>query len=105
MYEDNSDPSLGGIPSFTLTKGFVLNPPNLCSNSLFNVLSCLASTLAGGTQPKLVVISSNGLTDAGHASLPLLIKPLYSVLLGSPHTDKLVMERECLLVSPTLYIS
>ncbi|KIJ42745.1 hypothetical protein M422DRAFT_31265 [Sphaerobolus stellatus SS14] len=86
--------SVGGSPSFTLTKGFVLNPPNLCSSSLFNVLACYPTNTPDAPQPKLIIISSNGLTDAGHAALPILIKPLFSSsALKSAHADKLVMER------------
>src|SRR5215470_5804929 len=73
-----------------MSQGFSLNPPNLCSASLFNVLACYPTDIS--PQPKLVVISSNGLTDAGHAALPFVIKPLFSIALKSPHADKLVME-------------
>lgn len=79
----------GGAPSFSLTKGFVINPPNLCSISLLNILSCYPSV---GPQPKLIVVSSNGLNKAGHDTLPLLVKPLFSYGIRGPHADKLVME-------------
>ena len=55
-------------------------------------------------QPKLVVISSNGLTDASHDSLPFLLKPLYSYGLRGPHADKLIMERESNLLKFRTYV-
>ena len=44
-------------------------------------------------QPKIVTISSTGLTRASHAALPLPLKPLYGYLLSVPHKDKVGAER------------
>ncbi|KAF8522167.1 hypothetical protein BU17DRAFT_45099 [Hysterangium stoloniferum] len=88
--------SVGGTPSFSafsITKGFVLTPPNLCSFSLYNVLACFPEDIPTVPQPKLIVISSNGLTKTSHNALPLVLKPIFSYALHSPHADKLVMER------------
>lgn len=81
--------TVGGAPSFSLTKGFVINPPNLCSITLLNVLSCYP---IAGSHPKLIVVSANGLNKAGHDGLPLLVKPLFAYGIREPHADKLVME-------------
>lgn len=43
--------------------------------------------------PKIITISSSGLTRKGRAALPLLFKPLYGYLLDIPHKDKLGAER------------
>ncbi|KAJ7772662.1 hypothetical protein DFH07DRAFT_913526 [Mycena maculata] len=86
--------TIGATPSsasFSLTKGLVMKTPNLCTQCILNVL-CTMPTSAHGPQPKLVVLSSTGLTPAAHKALPILLKPLYSML-GAPHRDKVAMER------------
>lgn len=45
------------------------------------------------TGPRLITISSTGLSRASHAALPLALKPMYGYLLRSPHADKLGAER------------
>ena len=44
-------------------------------------------------RPKLVFISSTGLSRTSHDALPILLKPLYAYALRAPHADKLGMER------------
>lgn len=44
-------------------------------------------------QPRIITISSIGLTKTSHASLPLPLKPLYGYLLAVPHKDKVGAER------------
>ncbi|RPD58980.1 hypothetical protein L226DRAFT_510763 [Lentinus tigrinus ALCF2SS1-7] len=86
--------TVGGKPSFSITCGFQLNPPDLCTRSLFNLLSTIPDSLrAPETQPRFVVITSNGITSESHAAIPLALKPLYGVLLVAPHADKLGAER------------
>ncbi|OJA19660.1 hypothetical protein AZE42_02817 [Rhizopogon vesiculosus] len=75
--------TVGGLPHFSLTKGFVVSPPNLVTQSLLNVLETLPSA-----HTKIITISSTGLTRASHKALPLLLKPLYGYLLSEPHKDK-----------------
>ncbi|KAG1742657.1 uncharacterized protein EDB91DRAFT_289092 [Suillus paluster] len=75
--------TVGGTPHFSLAKGFTINPPNLVTQSLLNVLETLPSP-----HPKIITISSAGLTRASHKSLPLPLKPLYNYLLTVPHRDK-----------------
>ncbi|KAJ3764344.1 hypothetical protein EV360DRAFT_31524 [Lentinula raphanica] len=81
--------SVGGTPSFSATKGFIITPANLVTQSLLNVL-CTMSTQSA--QPKLITISSAGLTRSAHAKVPLLLKPVY-YLLDVPHKDKMGAER------------
>ncbi|KAL5528864.1 hypothetical protein ACEPAG_4838 [Sanghuangporus baumii] len=86
--------SVGTLAKLCITKGFVLDPPNLCARSMFNLLSVFPRDPA--SQPKLVLVSSSGLGKTAHAALPLPLKPLYGLVLdGSqgPHADKLGMER------------
>ncbi|KAI0074184.1 hypothetical protein K474DRAFT_1601882 [Panus rudis PR-1116 ss-1] len=85
--------SVGSIPKFNLTCGFKLDPVDLCTRSMFNLLLTLPQSLrAHESQPKFIAISSLGLTRISHKALPLIYRPLYSVLLSSPHQDKLGME-------------
>ncbi|KAH7904801.1 hypothetical protein BJ138DRAFT_1119072 [Hygrophoropsis aurantiaca] len=75
--------TVGGIPHFELTKGFVISPPNLVTQSLLNTLNTLPTP-----HPKIITISSTGLTRVSHATLPLPLKPVYGYLLTVPHKDK-----------------
>ncbi|KAI0694572.1 hypothetical protein C8T65DRAFT_584970 [Cerioporus squamosus] len=86
--------TIGGTPSFSITRGFVINPPDLCTRSLLNLLSTIPDSLrVPETQPRFVVVTSMGITSESHAALPLALKPFYGLLLVSPHTDKLGCER------------
>ncbi|KZT63071.1 hypothetical protein DAEQUDRAFT_770956 [Daedalea quercina L-15889] len=86
--------SVGGTPSFHLTKGAVIDPQDLCTHSVRNLVATMPVPLRiPAAQPRIIAISSTGLTRASHAQLPLLFKPLYSYALRAPHQDKLAMER------------
>ncbi|KAG8943584.1 hypothetical protein FRC04_002813 [Tulasnella sp. 424] len=82
--------SVGGTPKFTLSKGFVINPPNLCTSSLVNLLSVIPHDFPA--QPKIVAVTSNGVTADSHKSIPFLAKGFYA-LISVPHADKLGMEK------------
>ncbi|KAJ7072017.1 hypothetical protein C8F01DRAFT_972960 [Mycena amicta] len=82
--------SVGGTPSFGL-KGITINPHNLVTQCILNVL-CTMPSYQNAPQPKLVCISSIGLSPTAHKALPWLMKPLYGMLDG-PHKDKLGLER------------
>lgn len=43
--------------------------------------------------PRIITISTKGLTRSGHAALPLPLRLLYGWLLEIPHADKLGAER------------
>ncbi|KAG8940853.1 hypothetical protein FRC04_005004 [Tulasnella sp. 424] len=83
--------SVGSFPKFSLTKGWVIDPINLCAVSIVNVLSVLPRDPAQ-QQPRLVAITSVGVTAESHAKLPFLFKPIFAML-AAPHADKLGMER------------
>ena len=82
--------TVGTIPSFSLTKGFVQTPANLVTQSLLNALSTIPSQ---AIPPKIITISSTGLTKSSHAALPLLLKPVYGHFLHIPHQDKVGAEK------------
>lgn len=64
---------------------------------MLNVLSTMPTSSTGADtsapQTKVILLSSMGLTKAAHAKLPLLLKPLYGLLLKTAHADKLGLER------------
>ena len=70
-------------------KGFIINPPNLCTISVLNVLRAMAPT---DLRPRLAVLAATGVTTASHRSLPLIMKPVYSWLLPNAFADKRGME-------------
>jgi len=79
--------TVGTMPNFRLTKGFVIDPPNLCT-------ACLMNAICTMPQPtKVITVSAIGIVHASYASLPWIYKPLYSFLIHAPHVDKMGMER------------
>jgi len=74
---------------FHLLKGVIINPPNLCTISLLNVLRVIAPT---DSRPKLAIVSSTGVTTASHHHLPLVMRPIYSWMLPNAFADKRGME-------------
>ncbi|KAL0565412.1 hypothetical protein V5O48_016614 [Marasmius crinis-equi] len=82
--------TVGGTPTFHVTKGFVIDPPNLVTQSLINAISTIPTSQP---QPKIVAISSNGLTKTSHETLPFLLQPFYAYMLAHPHKDKVGVER------------
>ncbi|KAK7053461.1 hypothetical protein VNI00_004087 [Paramarasmius palmivorus] len=81
--------TVGGTPKYNVRQGFVITPHNLVSKSLLNTLA----TIPSEQRPKVIVISSTGLTKTSHASLPFLLKPFYAHFLAEPHKDKVGVER------------
>jgi hypothetical protein len=74
----------------SLSKGAVLDNPNICTLAILNVLCTIPSNYPA---PRILAISSIGITPDSHSHLPFALKPLYSYLLSEPHADKLAMER------------
>ncbi|KAJ7495890.1 hypothetical protein B0H11DRAFT_2001062 [Mycena galericulata] len=83
--------TIGTYPTFSLTQGLVINPHNLVTQCLLNLL-CTMPTYSNAPQPKIVAISWIGVTPAAHAALPFLLKPVSTLFLTSPRKDKLAME-------------
>ncbi|KAG5727330.1 hypothetical protein E4T56_gene12124 [Termitomyces sp. T112] len=80
--------TVGGEPSFSLTKGFALSPPNLVTQCLLNTITTLPDL-----QTRIIVITSVGLTRSSRAELPVPLKPLYAWVLHPAHRDKIGVER------------
>lgn len=83
--------SIGATPdmgSFKVTKGFTINPPNLTTKAILNVLCAMPDSTP---KPKIIAITSIGVTK--DSPIPLVYKPLYGYLLRGPHIDKLGLER------------
>jgi len=72
-------------PKFHPIKGFTIDPPNLCTISLLNTLRCVAAT---DVRPKLVILTSTGVTAHSHSVLPLLMRGVYWYLLRAALEDK-----------------
>jgi hypothetical protein len=86
--------TVGGTPKFQISKGFVIEPQNLVTQCLLNVLTTMPKpSETNRSPPRMIVISSIGLTPSTHQSLPLLLRPMYSYLLAVPHKDKIGAER------------
>lgn len=83
---------IGGEPSFSLTKGFVITPADLTTRSMSILLSVIHASTTPTTRPKLVTITSNGLDKRSHSLLPLPLKIFYGWLLRVPHEDKIGLE-------------
>ncbi|KAG8947127.1 hypothetical protein FRC04_010978 [Tulasnella sp. 424] len=81
--------AVGGTPKFTLSKAFIIDPPNICFSALLNVLSVIPRS---SPQPRLIALTSNGVTSDTHNKNPLAIRASYALIQG-PHADKLGMER------------
>ena len=86
--------SIGGRPVFSKNpfSPLTLSPESICERASRNVTDALLALPANVPQPRLIVVSSNGLGKQGHALLPYLMRPLYSYLLPVPHKDKEQME-------------
>ena len=77
-----------------MTKGVVMTPPNLVTMCFLNLITAMPeSSKTNSNQPRIVVVSSTGLTPSSHRSLPVLLRPVYSYVLKQPHKDKLGTER------------
>lgn len=74
----------------TLTHGAVIDPPNLCTHSILNVLTTMPTSIS---PPRIIAITSIGTTHDSHGSLPFLFKPFYSTMLAAPHRDKIGYEK------------
>ncbi|KAJ7581141.1 hypothetical protein C8J56DRAFT_1168687 [Mycena floridula] len=83
--------TIGGTGSIHITKGVILDTPNIVTESLLNLLCCMPKA---GPPPKIIVVTAGGLCHTRHtASVPLLLKPVYSYLLPGAHADKVCAER------------
>lgn len=71
-----------------------MTPPNLVTACFLNVIATMPKpSETNPILPRMIVVTSTGLTPSSHRSLPLLLRPLYSYLLDQPHNDKRGTER------------
>ncbi|KAJ7187920.1 hypothetical protein C8R46DRAFT_1157147 [Mycena filopes] len=82
--------TVGGVPSFSITKGFVVDP-NLVAQCMLTLLRTLPTT-STTPPPRIIALSSTGIGPTAHKALPILLKPLYAAL-TIPHYDKAGMEQ------------
>ena len=68
---------------FHITKGFLISPENLITQAILNVLETLPAS-----QPKIIAISSIGVTAASRKALTFFLWALYGYLLPQAHRDK-----------------
>ncbi|KAH9848921.1 hypothetical protein C2E23DRAFT_738427 [Lenzites betulinus] len=86
--------SIGSIPDFSFTKGLVLPIPDLCTRSLLNLFRTLPASLrAPAAQPRIIAVTSRGITHAAHKTLPAPLRAFYTYALASAHEDKYGAER------------
>jgi len=100
--------TIGTLPSFSSGEGFQLNPfngldYNVCENGIKIILSSIvelktelakkeAVTLKGlKNDPVLVAISGAGISRT-ERDIPLLLVPMFWLLMGAPRKDKRAME-------------
>jgi len=78
--------SVGGTPSgFHPLKGLLFSSANLYTQTLINTLSTMPTDIP---IPRIVPVTSIGLTDESYAALPLPMRALFSYLVGVPQNDK-----------------
>lgn len=70
-----------------------LDDPHVCEKGINTMLEALAELRKGGAtgNPHIVVLSTTGMSRFGR-DLPILMMPLYHILMHVPHADKLIME-------------
>jgi len=79
-------------------KKFDNDQPTVCDDSMKALLGALAHVraespvLAAAPPPRIAAVSTTGIPDSGVRDVPLLLAPLYHVLLKEPHKDKKAME-------------
>ncbi|TFK23458.1 hypothetical protein FA15DRAFT_620769 [Coprinopsis marcescibilis] len=79
-----------GKPGFHILKGFVIDPPNLVTQSLLNCLSTIPKV---SPSPKIIIISTSAATKSSRGKAPFLLKPVYGYLISGPAADKLGVEK------------
>ncbi|KAH9886177.1 hypothetical protein F4778DRAFT_486056 [Xylariomycetidae sp. FL2044] len=98
--------SIGGRP--VLSK-MTIDDPHVCEKGMDTLVAALervrargAIAVAGHHHPKIVGLSSTGISQTGR-DLPLLMLPLYK-LMGVPHRDKRLMEEKLMASGETFCV-
>ncbi|KAF5323739.1 hypothetical protein D9619_012991 [Psilocybe cf. subviscida] len=83
-----------GAPKFSLTKGIIINPANLVTQCLLNLLCTMPKpTASTEIQTKLIILTSSGVTRASRALVPIPLKAMFGYLIAHPLADKFASER------------
>lgn len=97
---------IGAAPKFqmSLIHPVTMDQPTICADGMSTLTSALRSLdasktpiAASGQKPLVVCISTTGISDT--RDVPLVLGPLYHVMLATPHKDKRNMEK--LLIDAT----
>ncbi|KZP01002.1 hypothetical protein CALVIDRAFT_560289 [Calocera viscosa TUFC12733] len=81
--------SIGGTPHYEFPLSFPLDVPDVCARSVSILLTVLHKLNRPGL--RLIAVSSMGI-GAKYYDLPLLLRPLYGIVLHGPHVDKEALE-------------
>lgn len=79
----------GGAPKYVFPLTMALDQPNITRDACSSLLNALHSS--GSTSTKVILLSTNGLSDHTHHTLPFLWRWLY-YFLDLAHIDKAGME-------------
>lgn len=79
------------VPKFLLLGVYELGKVSICTEAASTIVAALKD-LKPAQKPTVAVVSTTGLTK-GPRDVPLLLFPLYKVILYNPHIDKTGMER------------
>jgi len=84
--------SIGGAFDF---KSFGIDDPRVCERGIEALLQAIKEARAKGAtgNPQIVVVSTTGVSESGVRDVPLLMVPLYHVMLKEPHKDKKLLEK------------
>ncbi|KAF5327620.1 hypothetical protein D9619_004639 [Psilocybe cf. subviscida] len=83
-----------GNPKFHLTKGFRIDPANLVTQCILNLLCTMPK--GSHTEPiptKVIMLSTSGVTRASRTRVPIPLKAMYGYLIAHPLADKFATER------------
>lgn len=71
-----------------------IDDPNVCRKGMAALLETITQLRRDGARgrPRIIVCSTTGLSDFGR-DVPLVLSPLYHVMLKVPHIDKKAMEK------------
>jgi len=78
-----------------------MEPLNLCTKGFLNILGTWPKDML--PQPKLITVTSNGLTKRSHNSIPFIVRMLFVLFGAIPHKDKMGVERLVAHVSGTTW--
>ncbi|KAK4449001.1 hypothetical protein QBC34DRAFT_485367 [Podospora aff. communis PSN243] len=84
--------SIGGAFNFS---NLSIDDPHVCERGIEALVAALKQARESGAsgKPHIVVVSTTGITKTGIRDVPLLMVPLYHLMLKQPHKDKEALEK------------